>query len=60
MLQLGVPMKIYGGSSKCEFSLACQTVCAVGAANKPSDHCCTHSGTTSGMLAEPIRSLRGL
>ena len=40
-------------------SLACQTVC-VGAANKLSGHCCTHSGTTAGMLAEPTRSLRGL
>ena len=40
-------------------SLACQTVC-VGAVNKPSGHCCTHSGTTAGMLAEPIRSLRAL
>ena len=32
----------------------------VGAVNKPSGHCCTHSGTTAGMLAEPIRSLRAL
>ena len=40
-------------------SHACQTVC-VGAANKPSGNCCTHSGTTAGMLTEPIRSLRGL
>ena len=32
----------------------------VGAANKPSGHCCTHSGTTAGMLAEPIKSLRTL
>ena len=30
----------------------------VGAAEKQSGHCCTHSVTTAGMLAEPIRSLR--
>ena len=40
-------------------SLACQTAC-VGVANEPSGHCCTHSGTTAGMLAEPIKSLRAL